>query len=75
MRCPSRPNRRKLLLSIASSAANDLKLAPLSGEGEASNAERDEQKMISSLCSTIAFDEELFGAGVDFIVSCLSRNS
>ena len=67
-------NGKKLLLSIASKAAKDQKLAPLSGGGAAANAARAAPKMMPNRRSTKAFQEEPFGAVVDLIVPCLSRN-
>ena len=74
MSVPSLRNGKTLLLSIAPKAAKDQKLAPLSGGGAAANAARAPPKMMSNRRSTKAFEGEPFGAVVDLIVPCLSRN-
>lgn len=55
-------------MSMACNAANDQKLALLSGVGADAKADLAVPNIIPSLLSTIAFEEELFGAVVLFTV-------
>lgn len=68
MSFPSRQRGRKLLLSIASNAANGQKLDLLIMGGAVTKAERSEPKIIPSRPYNVTFDEELLGAVADFIV-------